>query len=336
MGARLARALVAVAFLAIAGTAVADDLTQAQDRGLELFRAARYSEALPHFEKALDLAEARYGAGDPAIATDLNNLAETRRLLTQYDRAEPLYLRAIALDEKAGKDAGPGLATSLNNLALVYRAQKRFPEAEKLYLRSLSLLERTLGPNHPDVAKSLNNLAVLYRVEGQPEKARPLAERAVTIAERSLGPQNATTKVFRQNLAALGTAAPPASGKAPAARSAPAAKPAAAAKPSASKPPAAKPAAAPPPSAKAASGRGYAIHVESVRDAAVVAGEWRNLVKKYPSLAPLPPRPAEAVEIPGKGTFFRIAGGSFASRDEAARACAPLKAAGAYCAILPP
>ena len=317
-----------------AGIAMADDLADAQDRGLELFRAGRYSEALPHFEKALDLAEARYGAEDPSVAYDLNNLAETQRLLERYDRAEQLYLRAIMIDEKGGGTPGQGLATSLNNLALVYKAEGRTADAERLYLRSLSMFERALGPNHPDVAKSLNNLASLYRSAGQPEKARPLQQRAVAIAERSLGPKNATTETLRRNLATLGgtpaASAParPAPAKAPAASSAPAA----AARQAS---PAGQAAQAPRVAAAPARGN-LAIHLESIRDPAEVEAEWQKLVRKYPSLGRLPLRPALPVEVPGKGTFYRVAAGNFASRDEAARACAPIKAAGAYCAILAP
>lgn len=323
-----------------AGIALADDLADAQDRGLELFRAGRYSEALPHFEKALDLAEARYGPEDPSVAYDLNNLAETQRLLERYDRAEQLYLRAIMIDEKGGGTPGQGLATSLNNLALVYKAEGRTADAERLYLRSLSIFERTLGPNHPDVAKSLNNLASLYRSAGEPEKARPLQERAVAIAERSLGPKSATTETLRRNLAALGQAPAAASpARQPPARKAPAA----GSTPPISRPTTPRPAptarqASPPPQTggTAAAPGGFAIHLESIRDRAGVQAEWQGLVKRYPSLGRLPLRPAQAVEVPGKGTFYRVAAGSFASRGEAARACAPVKAAGGYCAILAP
>ncbi|HMR30189.1 MAG TPA: tetratricopeptide repeat protein [Geminicoccaceae bacterium] len=334
-------------WLAMTTVAAADDLADAQDRGLELFRAGRYSEAVPHFEKALDLAEARFGPEDPAVAYDLNNLAEAQRLLERYDRAEQLYLRAIIIDEKGGAQ-GHGLATSLNNLALVYKAEGRTADAERLYLRSLSIFERTLGPNHPDVARSLNNLASLYRGAGQPAKARPLQERAVAIAERSLGPKSATTQALRRNLAALepATAAPPPpAGKAAASSRPPAGKAAASSRPTAARapsgPPAPKPArqasaAAAPTTPAAAAQGGYAIHLESIRDGDKVEAEWQGLVRKHPSLAGLGLRPALPVEVPGKGTYYRVAAGSFASREEAARACAPIKAAGAYCAILTP
>ena len=346
---------------ALVGNAHGDDLQTAQDRGLQLFRAGRYQEALPHFEKALDLAEAQRGPEDPSVAIDLNNLAETQRMLQHYDKAEQLYLRAIMIDEKGRGAADPGLATSLNNLALVYKAQNRLPEAERLFLRSLSSLERALGPNHLDVAKSLNNLAVLYRTEGQPDKARPLQQRAVAIAERTVGTQSAVTQMMKRNLAALGK---PAGGTGPVAATAVPARPA---------PVPPKAAAAGPvrPGARAGSGTGpiglggpgrtrpdpprpgradaaggdtgakapsaaggFAIHLASIRDQAGIAAEWQATAKKYPSLAKLKPRPAQPIEIPGKGTFYRVEAGSFASRDEAAQACAPLKAAGAYCAIV--
>ncbi len=315
----------------LAGGVMADDLSDAQDRGTELLRAGRYAEALPHFEKALDLAEARFGPEDPAVANDLNNLAETQRLLQRYDNAEQLYLRAIMIDERQRGADDPGLAATLNNLALVYKAQGRYPDAERLYLRSLAILEKALGPNSPDVAKSLNNLAVLYRTQGQVEKARPLQERALVVAEKVLGRDNVTTRTLRRNLAALGgsgaapgRAAAPATAK-PAARPAPASRPAAAAS-------TARPAAGPPAAAPAG---GFAIHLASIRERADVEAEWRSLVAKYPGIARLGLRPVGSVTT-DKGTFYRIAAGSFASRDEAARACAPVKAAGGYCAVLAP
>jgi tetratricopeptide (TPR) repeat protein len=320
-------------WLLVAVGAFADDLADAQKRGLDLFQAGRYADALPHLEKALDLAEALRGPEDPSIAVDLNNLAETQRQLAHYDRAEQLYLRAIMIDEKERGAADPGLATSLNNLALVYKAQQRFPEAEKLYLRSLSILERALGPSHTDVAKSLNNLAVLYRSEGQPEKARPLQQRAVAIAERALGSKHTMTQTLRRNLVALGKPPPSAAPVRQSAASVRAAAPPPRPATAALQQPATR---APVKAAVPIAGQGLAIHLASIRHAADIPAEWATLVKKHPSLAKLKLRAAPPVEIPDKGTFYRVAAGSFASRDEAARACAPLKAVGAYCAIMTP
>lgn len=318
-------------------------------KGLELFRAGRYEAALPYFEQALELAKSRYGADDPAIAVELNNLAEVYRLMGRLGDAEALYKRAIELDQKGGES--PGLATSMNNLALVYRAQKKYGEAEKLYNRSLAILEKSLGPSHPDIARALNNLAVLYRMKGEPERARPLQERALGIAEAALGRDHPTTEVLRRNLAALDKG--PAPAPAPAAPKAekppaisamptppaptPPPEPVSAPEPAAGPAPKAvatrvEEPAPPPPPAPTGGGR-FALQLAAVPDAAQVGSEWKRLVARYPSLKGLELQAPQAVEVPGKGTFYRVIAGSFASRADAEAMCARLRQAGAACRL---
>jgi tetratricopeptide (TPR) repeat protein len=56
--------------------------------------------------------EKSFGPEHPAVATDLNNLAEFYDTQDQYAKAEPLYQRALAIREKpAGGlfDVGGGL-----------------------------------------------------------------------------------------------------------------------------------------------------------------------------------------------------------------------------------
>jgi cytoskeleton protein RodZ len=79
----------------------------------------------------------------------------------------------------------------------------------------------------------------------------------------------------------------------------------------------------------------FAIQVASLRDPAGAAGEWQRLVKLHPTLAGLELRPAKVAEIPGKGRFYRVLGGDFATRAEAQAACARLLAEGSYCRPVP-
>ncbi len=83
----------------------------------------------------------------------------------------------------------------------------------------------------------------------------------------------------------------------------------------------------------------FAIHVASVSGAARAAGvasEWRRLANIHPSLAGLQPLPPKAVEVPGKGSFYRVLGGPFRTRSEALAACSRLRAeGGGYCKPLP-
>jgi hypothetical protein len=76
---------------------------------------------------------------------------------------------------------------------------------------------------------------------------------------------------------------------------------------------------------------GVAIHVGSVRDPAEVPGEWQRLTGRYRVLAGLEPQAPRKVEVPGKGVFYRVTGGAFATRAEAQAMCARLRSAGGYC-----
>ena len=73
-----------------------------------------------------------------------------------------------------------------------------------------------------------------------------------------------------------------------------------------------------------------------MRDPADVPGEWARLAKLYPGLVALELRPAPMVDIPEKGVFYRVVVGAFPTRADAQAACAPVKAGGAYCALVQP
>jgi cytoskeleton protein RodZ len=88
--------------------------------------------------------------------------------------------------------------------------------------------------------------------------------------------------------------------------------------------------------ALASSAGRFAVHLASVRDPAVVAGEWRRLAEHHPSLARFEPRPPLLVAIPGKGTFYRVAGGAFATKAEAQALCEHLRAQHQYCRVITP
>jgi tetratricopeptide (TPR) repeat protein len=318
------RALAFLGLLLLTVPAVAQSVASGAVKGRELMAAGRYEASLPYFQRELDEAEARLGPDNPSVAAEINDLAEANRLAGRLKAAEALYLRALALDEKAsGRDA-EGLATTWNNLALVYRRQGRLEEAERLHTRSLNLLQDTLGPNDPRVAMSLHNLAAVYREQGRPDAARPLQERAVEVADQSLGPENPDSARMRAALAALGPASragePAPLPKVPVPRT-----PGKSALPP---PPLLEPAAPPPPAAG-----GFAIQVAAVPRADQVAGEWRRLVKRHPDLAALELQPVQSVEVPGKGTFYRVIAGPLASKASADALCARLKRAGASCRL---
>ncbi len=341
-------------FLLLFGTAPFVDAARAQNRdplaaaersGLRAFHSGRYDEATSYFARALEIAEARYGPEDPALARALNNLAEAHRLSGRYAEAERLYKRALAIDERRVAMEPDAMATTLNNLALLYRARGRLEEAAGLFSRALALFEQALGPTHPNVAKTLNNMAVLELARERPDRALLLIRRALAIAREALPPDHPSLVVFERNLerirsdlsrrrfAEAGGAAreedPP---TAPVAAKAPVG------------PPVMRPVTATPgPEATSrmaavapAAGGGYAVHLASVSSPTAARSGARRLQRQYPELARLPIRPPERVEVAGKGTFYRIAYGYFADREAARELCRRLRARGAYCDVTRP
>lgn len=330
------------AVLLMSSPSGADELSEAYAKGLEQFRAENYDAALPHFRRTLELAEERYGADDPKVAVELNNLAEVYRLMGDYGAAEPLYERALALDEKNLDAGSPDLATSLNNLALLYRAQGRLGEAEELYERSLDILENALGPRHPNVAKSLNNLAVLYDAQGRRNEATALIERAVSISGETLGPNHPTTVTLAKNLETmeLDGAEETVVAAAPAPTTEPAVEPTpttpaqeqsvAQIKATEQQSPAVQQAAAIEPAA----GTGdYVIHLASVRSAEAAAAEWRRLLGIYDLPEGLQQHEPRKIST-ANGEFYRVWGGMFPSEEAAAKICGTVTAKGDYCKVM--
>ncbi len=137
----------------------------------ELYRAGKYSEAIPIARRLLELREKTLGQEHPNTATSLNNLALLYKAMGDYAKAEPLYQRALKIREKALGPEHPGTATTLDSLAALYYATGHYAKAEPFYQRALKIKEKALGPDHPDTVTALSNLALLKLDCGEAKNA---------------------------------------------------------------------------------------------------------------------------------------------------------------------
>lgn len=318
-----------------------DPLVEAYERGMAAFEAGRFEEAVPHFERALALAQERLGPDDPDLATDLVNLGEVYRLVGRLDDAERLLRRALELDRRRADTHPERVAITLNNLGLLARARGRLDEAEAHYREALALLEKVHGPRHPDVAKVLSNLARVELARGRPDRSVALLRRAQAIVAASLEADHPTRRAVEANLErarselalarARGTpAVEPAAGAAGGpARSAREPAPQRAGSAAAAKGQAtARPVAADAP-------RGFAVHLASFadRERAEAAGE--ALLRRHrAALGRVRALPPAAVDVPHKGRFWRVLFGPYDSRAGAGTVCRRLREAGAWCAVV--
>ena len=285
------------------------------------------------------------GQGDTPNA-DLAASATAYLLQGRPADAVPLYERAAGQAEAGGDRAQ--LAVDLSSLALAYDMLGRSAEAERTYERALPMLEETLGPDDPEVARCLVNLSAIYWRRGAAAEARPLAERALSIAEAALGPDDPKTALARRNLAlmtagtapeprdapARGGAVPetqPAGGRARRGQEATFVPASSALGATAS---AATAGSAPVPRPRDAGAATFALQLAAVPEPSGVAAEWRRLTERFPDLAGLEPREPRAVRLPGGRTFYRVAAGAFATRDQAQVACDRLRARGGACQVV--
>ena len=86
-------------------------------------------------KRSLAIQEKALGPDHPAVALNLNNLAELYRAQGQYAKAEPLYKRALSILEKTVPNH-PNVATTLENMAKLYTKMGRDDEAKKLLARA--------------------------------------------------------------------------------------------------------------------------------------------------------------------------------------------------------
>lgn len=179
------------------------DVRSLNSEVVELYKAGKYSKAVPIAKRALKLGEERFGPLHPDVGTSLNNLALLYDGQGRHQEAEPLYKRALEVFEKSLGPLHPDVGATLNNLALLYDRQGRLGDAEPFYTRALKVFEKSLGPLHPDVGATLNNLALLYDGQSRLGDAEPLYKRALGILEESLGRDHPDVGTLLNNLAAL-------------------------------------------------------------------------------------------------------------------------------------
>lgn len=313
----------------------AQDLTAAYREGLTALSDDDARAAVPHFRRALDLAERQYGVDDPRTTVELNNLGEVLRLVGENEQAAAYLRRALAIERDHG--TGVSAATTMNNLALVYRSSNRLAEAERLYKEALPLLENSLGPYHPDVAKNLNNLAMSYAAQGHYDKALPVLRRAVTVSVRAVGEDHPTTKLLARNERMIEQSAvePLSTNERAGAdenRALVQSEPASRLK--GRHFPVLRPSRNVGDFSEVARATPWALHLASVQDRDSLADTWERLQHSFSELRGLALNDTIAVEVAERGTFYQVLAGDFAQREDGQAICDQLEMVGQYCRVV--
>jgi eukaryotic-like serine/threonine-protein kinase len=143
-----------------------------------------------HFERALDIQTAAFGAVDRSVAITLRNLGNIR-LWQDSGEAAALYFRqAIDVAKRATSEDDPFVFEMLEDYALSHQAIGQLDSAEAIHRYLLGARERVFGPDHPNTSYSYFNLARVLSWEHRYDEAAPLFENALRIRRQAYGEDN--------------------------------------------------------------------------------------------------------------------------------------------------
>ncbi|MEM7517729.1 MAG: tetratricopeptide repeat protein, partial [Planctomycetota bacterium] len=156
-------------------------------QGLIAYDLGRYDEALPAFERTLELKIEYWGPESPELANILNNLAITHSYRGRHDEAIAMWQRAVELLEGATGRDHPRIGDFLGNIGATYENNAEHSQAEKYYAEALDIKRKSLGPDSPGLATSSLNLGGLRTALGRYEDALPVLKDGLRVAEAGLG-----------------------------------------------------------------------------------------------------------------------------------------------------
>jgi tetratricopeptide (TPR) repeat protein/CHAT domain-containing protein len=180
-----------------------DDPNALNQRVTQLCEQAKYKEALPIAERAVELAKHARGPDHSDTANALNNLGFILYKTGDYAKAEPLLEESLRVYRKVLGSEDPAAAVSLDLLAQLYLVAGKYDKAEPLLQEALQVRQKVLGPEHRETMTSLNDLAMLYQKRGEYAKAEPLFQQALQIEQKVLGFEHPDTARSLSNLGEL-------------------------------------------------------------------------------------------------------------------------------------
>ena len=170
---------------------------------VNLYRQAKYEDALKAALEAVEFSRKTVGADSPEHADSLGNLAELYKARGKYAEATPLLQQALEIRRTNPGENSPAFVSSLNNLAGLYQAMGKYRDSEALYLRAMEIVRTNAGEENPVFIGCLNNLASLYKTMGNYAAAEPLYTKAKDIVMKTGGADKPDYGIVLSNLAHL-------------------------------------------------------------------------------------------------------------------------------------
>ena len=163
------------------GQNVGDYAVALNNLGSLLEDRGRLADALPLFEKSLDLRKSVNGPQHPSVGTALHNLGRLNVSLGNYRKAGVLLDEALAIRRDRFGERSLPVATTQVARARLRHAQGLASEAEPLYREALEVLRENLSRTHTSVLAAEVAYGRLLVDMGRPAEGEPLLRHAVEV-----------------------------------------------------------------------------------------------------------------------------------------------------------
>ena len=154
---------------------------EANNRGVDLRLASRPADAVPEFNRAIQVAE--NSGDDRLLATALAGLGSALVDLGELARAQPVLRRSLALFEKVAGPDSLETGEAANNLAMLYRKTGELLKAQTQLERALPLMQAHLDVHDMQLALAFNNMFILLVEQKQWDSAESYLKQAREIAK---------------------------------------------------------------------------------------------------------------------------------------------------------
>ncbi len=150
-------------------------------------RPGSFDEALPYFERSLEVQEVIYGPDHPNVAQALTNLGLMKLQTGDPDAAVVLLQRAADIRDGVGVE---DISTSftLYHLATARAELGELETARRLLERVVAIDERIFGPESAEVADDLEGLTEVHRALGDEARAAEIEARMNVDHDEARGP----------------------------------------------------------------------------------------------------------------------------------------------------
>ena len=160
-----------------------------------------YHNAMPLFEKGLEIRKRIHGPSHPDVAASVNSLALVTQDLGDYPKAEKLFRQALAMRRELLGESHADVAESLNELASLDVEVGNYKAAEQLNREAWSIRRKLFGEESLQAAESMTDLGNVLHETGDYKTAIELHRKALEIRRKLLGINHPLVAQSLQSLA---------------------------------------------------------------------------------------------------------------------------------------